>query len=116
MRIIRVCAYASCGKQFIAIKKKHLYCRRKCFKKSYREKMKEQEKAFPSWRCPKCKTLIQLEFNPKKHYEDWANFKCSQCGTMAATNEFTESFSTATSSASSFAGEIPPEIIRRIMD
>jgi len=114
MRINRVCDF--CGEPFVAIKKKHLYCKRQCFKRAYREKMKKEAKAFPSWKCPKCGKIIKLEFDPKKHYDDWARLKCPTCNTMAASNELKDSFgSFGTSfSSSSAAGSISTEIARAI--
>jgi len=74
---------ACCGKPFIAIKNKQVYCCRKCFKKMYRKRMKEVENRLPSWVCQYCGEKINLTFDPRKEFDLWKELKCNNCGKEA---------------------------------
>jgi len=58
--------------------KHHLYCTRKCFKKDYRKKQKEE--TLPLFVCPNCGNVVRLKFQPRENYQLWRNFHCPNCG------------------------------------
>ena len=79
----RICP--TCGKEFVARKDINIFCQRKCFKKAYAAKMKEKaakENKFPIYKCPKCKRITQLTFDPAKKFSPWLAFKCELCGIL----------------------------------
>lgn len=79
---IHICENTSCGKTFIRQKVVNVYCSRRCFKKAYYYKQKNKERQFPVYRCPKCNTSVQLDFDPAKRWSPWLNFKCPNCNTL----------------------------------
>ena len=65
-----------CGTPFIKKHRRHVFCRRQCFKKIYREKSKEI--SYPEFICPSCGKISQLDFDPLE-LDKWRDFKC-KCG------------------------------------
>jgi len=77
MLVIRKKICAECKKEFIAVSPKHDYCTRKCFMVAYRKK--QREVTFPTWTCPNCKEIVQLNFNPIKDKIKWLTLSCPKC-------------------------------------
>ena len=74
----------TCGKSFIGKTFRHSFCCRKCFKKAYR--LKKKEEFFPSYICLYCGKKIKLDFYPKKDKDKWKNFLCPYCNKKQVTN------------------------------
>jgi hypothetical protein len=64
-----------CGKIFPKKHIRHQFCQRKCFLIYQRQKHKE----FPLYRCEFCRSLITLDFFPRKTLEKWGHFVCPKC-------------------------------------
>lgn len=76
-----------CNKDFTAIKTTQLYCSRKCFKKAYYLRKKQEaieEEArlpkTPEYNCPFCHELYRLSFNPITDPLLYAVHQCPECG------------------------------------
>lgn len=59
----RTCKNKRCGIEFQPTVPRMVYHNRKCFKDAW--KRKQRSTGMPKFRCPKCKKVSQLEFNPK---------------------------------------------------
>jgi len=80
-----ICQNPSCGATFWRQKSRKIYCSRKCFKKAYYYRMKEKElkeRKYPLYHCPKCKNMVQLDFDPAKRWSPWLTFQCPLCNTL----------------------------------
>lgn len=67
----------NCGKEFMGVGRRNIYCSKKCFRKVYDEKNKEEK--YPEFICPKCNKRTKLDFNPKLEYPLWKKFNCPEC-------------------------------------
>lgn len=67
-----------CGKVFYSNKSRHFYCCRKCFRKHYYQKSRENN--FPLYRCMFCGKSTELDFDPKKDVIKWEFMVCPHCG------------------------------------
>jgi len=91
---------ATCGTMFLPKSYKNLYCKRSCFKKHFYHKKKEEDlkkKKFPSFKCPNCKKMIDLNFDPLIDDIKWTHFECPFCRTLMINvfeNVFTEDIKT----------------------
>ena len=68
-----------CGEMFTSNKTRHFYCSRKCFRRHYYKKAKEDN--FPSYRCKHCGNMVVLDFDPRKDVIKWEFFVCPHCKT-----------------------------------
>ena len=84
----KICARKGCNKVFEPKTKKHAYCCRTCFMTQYRSK--EEDNGLPMFKCPGCKKLIKLTFNPKKDPKKWAEYRCYSCGFRNKENDYEE--------------------------
>lgn len=73
-----------CGRVFTPKTYRHLYCRRKCYMRTYHELAKGHK--YPDYVCPNCGYKTKLTFNIKKKYQRWINFSCPNCGTKTIEN------------------------------
>jgi len=55
---------------------KQKYCTKKCFKRCYNQRKKED---LPTFVCQKCGHRERLTFNPKKNKTRWTNYLCPSC-------------------------------------
>ena len=71
-----------CGNEFVPKKGNQMFCSRKCFKKEYYQRKKEEEKnpKFPVYRCPDCGFIEELDFNPVDDIDRWLGYMCPNCG------------------------------------
>lgn len=75
----------SCGKPFIAIKETQLFCCRKCFKKDYYKRNREQHQydlmnpVFPTQICALCGMTSELGFDPIKDQYRYDKWECPHC-------------------------------------
>jgi len=72
--LVGECQY--CGKYFLKKREGHIFCSRKCFFNDYLSKQKK----FPSFICPECGAITELDFKPKTSGLKWHNFYCPNCG------------------------------------
>jgi len=73
----------NCGVEFQPKSSNNRFCCRKCFKKNYLARIKEQEvTSFPEFGCSKCGQHIKLDFHPVKDPTRWLNYKCPGCNTL----------------------------------
>ena len=82
----RICPI--CGELFTPKTKKHIFCKRKCYKISYRKQKNIQN--FPKFICPQCKTKIELNFHPKNNNSAWEKFQCPICNYNPSKDKKTE--------------------------
>lgn len=82
MRIKKNCK--TCGKQFTAIKTTQFFCSRKCFRKDYNKKKREEEqnrpKKYPGYNCANCKKISLMNFDPISNSKMFDEFECPYCG------------------------------------
>ena len=80
----RICK--TCGEEFMPSSEKNVFCSRKCFKKDYYHRKKAEElisrSIFPIFKCPSCKQIINLDFNPVVDAYKWSHFICPGCNTL----------------------------------
>jgi hypothetical protein len=75
----------SCGNPFIAIKETQLFCCRRCFKKDYYRRNREQlqydlmHPVFPTQTCAFCGMPSELGFDPIKDQYRYDNWECPNC-------------------------------------
>lgn len=75
----------TCGKEFISKSDKNVYCCRSHFKKAYyyrRRLIDLNKKKFPSFVCPSCRKMIDLDFDPLVDNLKWTRFECPFCRTL----------------------------------
>jgi hypothetical protein len=76
---------ATCGREFIPVKNKQLYCCRNCFKKAYYYRridlrVSKGGSPFPDFICRNCGKKSPLTFDPRKNYNAWLAVVCPFCG------------------------------------
>ena len=91
------CLNDKCGRLFIQKTYRHRFCSRKCFMRYYRQQLKKT--GFPLFICSHCGEVMHLNFDPKKHWEQWINFVCPNCKkpNFPATHYFEETIVIKTS-------------------
>ena len=87
MKIDKKCKV--CGTPFTAIKTNQYFCSRKCFKKDYNVRKREERKldretnpARYGWYiCSACGLKTPLPYSPKRYKLKFETFECPECGT-----------------------------------
>lgn len=73
----------NCGKPFFPKSEKNIFCSRKCFKKDYYYRKKEEDDTgFPIYVCPKCGLRIKMEIHPIRDnlkWLEWHKLPCPGC-------------------------------------
>jgi len=81
MEIQKFCK--TCEKEFTAIKTTQYFCSRKCFRKDYHHRKREEELnrpfKFPAFHCQECGRRSLLEFDPAKDMELFDAYRCPYC-------------------------------------
>lgn len=81
MEIKKACK--TCGKEFTAIKSTQYFCSRKCFRKDYHHRKREEAQKmppkFPAYSCPNCDRRSLLDFDPAKNMARFDAHKCPYC-------------------------------------
>lgn len=83
MKIERNCKV--CTKKFTAIKSTQWFCQRKCFKRDYylrkKEEMAEEVRRpkYPSMNCSVCNMRSELDFDPVRYPKRFEEHKCPHC-------------------------------------
>lgn len=83
MQIARNCKV--CNKKFTAIKSTQWFCQRKCFKRDYYLRKKEElaedvrRPKYPSMNCAVCHIKSELDFDPVKNPKKFEEHKCPHC-------------------------------------
>jgi predicted RNA-binding Zn-ribbon protein involved in translation (DUF1610 family) len=82
--VSRICK--TCGKTFLPKCEKNIFCSRRCFKKDYyyrkkNEKIEDRDK-FPTFICPVCEQVIQLDFSPITDFFRWTHYSCPNCNAL----------------------------------
>lgn len=73
----------TCNKLFLPKRPNNVFCQRRCFKLAdYKRQKLLKGNGFPSFKCPACDNIINLNFNPVKKPQLWANFKCPSCNVL----------------------------------
>jgi len=74
----------TCGKEFTAIKTTQLFCCRKCFRKDYNDRKREEflnrQMKHPAYSCQECGRRCLLDFDPSKNTKMFDKFECPYCG------------------------------------
>ena len=84
MHVVKIIC-KTCKKLFLPKSEKHIFCTRKCFKKDFYHRKKAEElsnKKFPTFICPNCQRIVELDFDPVKEQKKWANFSCPHCSVL----------------------------------
>lgn len=92
MRIQKECQI--CGTKFTAIKTNQYFCQRRCFKKAYNirkreERRKERETnpaRFGYYNCSFCLIKSIMPFSIKRYPQKWADFRCPECNVQRLEN------------------------------
>lgn len=87
MRISKECKV--CGTPFVAIKTNQYFCSRKCFKKDYNIRKREERRVdretnperFGAYICSHCGLRTPLPYSPKRYKVKFESFVCPGCGT-----------------------------------
>ena len=81
MKIQKSCK--TCGKEFTAIKTTQYFCSRKCFRKDYHHRKREEEAnrpiKFPAYTCQDCGRRSILDFDPLDSIEKLDTYNCPYC-------------------------------------
>lgn len=86
MRITKDCKI--CGTEFVAIKTNQYFCQRKCFKKAYNIRKREERRheretnpaRFGYYHCSFCLERTIMPFSIKRYPQKWAEYRCPSCG------------------------------------
>lgn len=86
MRIDKKCQV--CGTPFTAIKTNQYFCSRKCFKKAYNVRKREERKhdretnpaRFGWYVCTACGAKTPLPYSPKRYKVRFETYECPICG------------------------------------
>lgn len=87
MRINKKCKV--CGTPFVAIKTNQYFCARKCFKKDYNARKREERKVdretnparFGFYNCTHCGSKTPLPYSPKRYKLKFETYACPTCET-----------------------------------
>lgn len=87
MRIKKKCRV--CDTPFVAIKTNQYFCSRKCFKKDYNARKREERRVdretnparFGYYNCTFCGEKTILPFSPKRYKAQFETYKCPVCET-----------------------------------
>lgn len=85
MRINKACQI--CGTSFVAIKTNQYFCQRKCFKKAYNIRKREERRheretnpaRFGYFNCSFCLGKSIMPFSIKRYPQKWAELRCPLC-------------------------------------
>lgn len=66
-----------CGKEFLSTQSRHSFCQRKCFLDFQSMARKKSGKMI--FACQHCGKHSELDFDPEKDRQKWADLKCPFC-------------------------------------
>ena len=74
----------TCGEEFTPKSEKNIFCSRKCFKKDFyiRKKNEVIVITFPDFICKNCGNKFSLDFDPIEDPEKWLSFRCPDCSVL----------------------------------
>lgn len=74
----------TCDESFVPKSEKNIFCSRKCFKKDFYRRKKNEviEITFPDFICKSCNNKAALNFDPIENPEIWLKFRCPNCSVL----------------------------------